>query len=243
MPEALEERRAMPDRASQLRVILFGSRPGLATAVGPWLIALVGIGFIWLGLSDVTQALRTHPADGTCAEFLAHPDQGPRWVRLTGCRIDLPAAATRRWTGWWPSRDGGATGKTLELFIPLSAIGQPLAEPPQAVVATTDKRLLELVDEVQRLETFEKVDAFIIEHQAELESTLAPQYLTGYIESVPSSASNTALGVMTAPNAVVLEQGREPQRLNSVCMLLFGLAVALWGLMPVIRRARGIDAW
>ncbi len=224
---------------SKAKRILIGDG-GLAATIGTLVFIGVGLAFVSMGLADLTEALRTQPVPQDCREFLAAPGSTARWVSLSGCRLDLPLAATRRWKAWRPGqpRDGGASGKTLELFIPLSAKDAPPAERPSAIVATTDKRLLELMDTLQRLESPEQVEAFIVEHQAELEQPLAPQTLVGYVEPIASIASHAALGVLTAQGAVVLEQGRQPARLNSVWSVMMGMGLMIWGLLPVARRWR-----
>jgi hypothetical protein len=211
---------------------------GFASAMGPLLFVGVGLGFTWLGLADLNEAVRVQPVEQTCAAFLAAPGATARWVSLTGCRLDLPSAASRRWSGWLPGqrRDAGVGGMTLELFIPLSVRGEAPPERPTAVVATTEKALLGLIDQLQQLDSEQRVEAFMLEHQAELERTLGPEKLVGYVEPLASTAAHAALGVLTAEGAVVLEQGRQPQRVNSLCSVLFGMALLVWGLLPITRR-------
>ncbi len=225
---------------SALRRIVLGDG-SLGSTVGTLLFIGIGLAFVWLGVSDLNEALRQQPVPLQCGEFLAAPGATARWVALSGCRLDLPGAASRRWKGSLPGQsrvDGGARGMTLELFIPLSARDAPASERPTAVLATTDKQLLGLVDQIGRLDTRDRVDAFLQEHQAEFDTLLSPEPLIGYVEPIASSASRAALGVITAEGAVVLEQGRQPQRLNSVCTVLFGMALLVWGLMPIARRWR-----
>jgi hypothetical protein len=151
-------------------------------------------------------------------------------VTLTGCKLDIAEAASRKWKGWVSLRDGGQTGQRyLELFVPLFAGDAPPGV-PSAVLATTDQKLLSLMDGIDRIAP-EDVAKYLNEHQTELADALEPTALTGYVEPVRSMAARSALSVLMASDAVVLEQGKRPPRANA----LFGAAVAL-GIRAVARR-------
>jgi hypothetical protein len=214
--------------------VLFGEEGGPRRLVTPLVVLALGVGALAMSLIDLGAAIHGPTALG-CDEWLTSPGQA-RWVSLTGCRLDLAQAARRSWRGWWFSTDGGGrTPRTLELFLPVSASDER-EEPPRAVVASTDAELLTVVDQLAKVPPSE-VDAFIESHRATLEEKLAPPRLTGYVEPIASLASRTALKTLGV-ECVVLEQGRQPPLANAIFGVLVGIAMALWALLPFVRRFR-----
>ena len=81
--------------------------------------------------------------------------------------------------------------------------------------------------ELQRLDSPQKRQAFLAEHTADLETTLAPPTLIAFVEP--------QRGPDGTPR---LTQGRPAPRLRSVGGVLFGMALMVFGLLPVARRWR-----
>lgn len=209
---------------------LLGAENGWGGAMGTALLLGFGLFVLFISVADLREASRIKPVERGCTEWLADPS-GARWVRLVGCKLDLTEAASRKWKGWRSLRDGGVSGEHyLELFIPIFAGDAPVS-PPRGVVATTDKELLTLMDGIDRLADPDEVAAYLELHKATIEELLEPKTLTGYVEPVKSVAARSALGVITAEDAVVLEQGRQPPRMNA----LFGLLVGLIAVALVVR--------
>lgn len=219
-----------------LKRVLAGDDTSWGAAIGALLLLSVGLGFFLLGTADLFAAV-AGPKTFGCAEFLADPTQA-RWVTLTGCRLELPGAAQRHFKGWLSTKpDGGSSpGRSLELFIPLGVLGTAPTGSAAVLVATADPALLSLVDQLARLPDEAALDAFVDAHAAEFEASLAPKELTGYIEPVTSVASRTARSVLENPASVVLQQGRQPAGGKSLCSVLLGFALAVWALLPVMRR-------
>ncbi len=214
---------------------LLGGENGWGGA--PAMLLLLAFGFfaLFVSVADLREAARLAPQERDCSEWMAEPS-GARWVSLSGCRLNLKEAASRRWKGWASTRDGGAIGaRYLELFIPLFVGLQP-DSPPRAVLATSDKALLSLMDMVDRLEP-EEVPAYLEANEAAWDAVLAPAVLTGYVEPLQSLASRSALTVLTVENAVVLEQGKEPPRANAVFGFVVGLIALTLSIRTIIRRA------
>lgn len=207
---------------------------GLGGLVGTLLLLGVGVGLTWSGTADIRVAVATAPTRLSCADFIANPTAA-HWVVLEGCRLDLNVATTRRWKGWWSSSDGGTTARHLELFIPISPLGTSQPERPRVVLATMDAALISLVETLDRLPP-EQVDAFVDAQAAQIEAVLAPKELRGAVAPLAPTGSRAALVQMMADDAVVLEQGREPRRLDALCTLVIGLAVMFFAFWPVARR-------
>lgn len=207
---------------------------GNGALVGFLLLTGVGIALTYSAISDIQLAVETTPTRLSCADFIANPKQA-RWVILEGCRLDLNAATTRRWKGWWRPADGGTNARHLELFIPISPLGTEQPERPRVVLATTDTTLLALVEMLDRIPT-DQLDAFVNAKASEIEAVLAPKELRAAVAPVTSSGSRAALAQMMVDDAVVLEQGREPNRVGALCTLLMGLGVLLFAFWPVARR-------
>jgi hypothetical protein len=215
---------------------------GLGGLVRRGLLVFAGVTILQFSAANLRDAVRWAPVELECEAWLEAPGT-VRWVTVTGCRLDLALAVRRNLKGLFASPDGGPrTALTLELFLPVAS--SPEHEmPPRAVVATTDPELLKTVDELGALPIAE-VDAFIEAHREALVSRLMPARLSGYVEPVVSLAGRRALASLEAPEAVVLEQDRQPERANA----LFGLAVALalltgavWGPLARVRGALSGD--
>ena len=150
---------------------------------------------------------------------------------MVGCKLDLAQAASRKWKGWRSMKDGGVSGAHyMELFIPIFT-GEAPSGPPRGVLASTDKELLTMMDAIDRLGSPEEVEAYLLANTTAMQKLLEPRALTGYVEPVKSVAARSALGVLTAEDAVVLEEGRQPPRANA----LFGLIVGLIAVALVVR--------
>lgn len=209
---------------------MLGAENGWGGAMGTVLLLGFGLFVLFISVADLREAARIRPVERGCTEWLADPS-GARWVTLSGCKLDLTEAASRKWKGWRSLRDGGVSGEHyMELFIPLFTGDEPMV-PPRGVVATTDKELLTLMDGIDRLANPDEVEAYLQLNQAAIDKLLEPRTLTGYVEPVKSVAARSALGVLTADDAVVLEQGRQPPRMNA----LFGLVVGLIAVALVVR--------
>ncbi len=214
------------------RVVVGDGGPG--AMIGTVLLLAVGLVLTYSGVQDIRTAVATAPVTMKCADFVAKPSSA-RWVILEGCRLDLNAATTRRWKGWWSRTDGGASNRHLELFIPISPLGTAQPERPTVVLSTMDSQLLGLVETLDRLPP-DQVDAWVDAKAVEIEALLAPKQLRGSVAPIRSTGSRPALAEMMADDAVVIEQGREPKRLDALCSLLGGLAVMLFAFWPMARR-------
>jgi hypothetical protein len=211
-----------------LRRLLGIDSMGWGAAAGTLLLLGFGLFVLFVSVADLREAARIAPDKRTCSSWLADPS-GPRWVELSGCRLDLASAASRKWKGWLSVKDGGVTGaRYLELFIPIVA-DRPI-DPPVAVLATQNAELLALVDGIDALPP-EEVGAYLESHGGAFQALLEPQKLTGYVEPVKSLASRSALASITAENAVVLEQDKQPPRANA----LFGVVVGVFCIAMAVR--------
>lgn len=213
---------------------LLGADEGWGGALGTLLLLGSGVFILFISMADLREAARLEPVERGCAEWLADPS-GARWVKLVGCRLDLREAASRKWKGWRSTRDGGVNGEHyLELFIPVG-VGEMPNQQVQAVVATSDKPLLDMMDTIDRLEPA-AVDAYLEANADALRALLEPATLTGYVEPVKSLAARSALGVLMASDAVVLEQGRRPPRANAIFGVVMGCLAVAWGVRTIVRR-------
>lgn len=224
---------AMSSLGERARRVVLGDG-GAGAAVGTFLLLGVGLVFTYSGVQDIRTAVATAPVTMACADFVAQPTSA-RWVVLEGCRLDLNAATTRRWKGWWSRSDGGTSNRHLELFIPVSPLGTAQPERPRVVLSTMDSQLLALVETLERLPP-EQVDGFVDAKAVEIEALLAPKQLRGSVAPITATGARPALAEMMAEDAVVIEQGREPKRLDALCSLVGGLAVMLFAFWPMARR-------
>lgn len=181
---------------------LLGAEHGWGGATGTLLLLGFGLAILFISVAGLREASRLAPEERGCAAWLADPS-GARWVRLVGCKLDLGARP----------RGGGS-------FIPLFAGDAPSA-PVRAVLAPSDSDLLALMDGLDRVGSEQEAQAYLVANAARLE----PKTLSGYVVPVKSGA---ALGVSASEDAVVLAQGKQPPRGNTLVGLVVGLiAVAL----------------
>lgn len=215
---------------------VLGGGDGWAHSAGALLLLGAGLAFVLMGTSDLT-AYVSGPSKRSCEDYLREPRRA-RWVSLTGCRLELPGAASRRFAGWLPiSSDGGAVGeRNLELFVPLGVLGTAPSDVSPVLVATSDPKLLRLVDEWFKQPDEASADAFVEAHAAELEAVLAPAVLEGYVEPVASMGSRSARAVLALEDAVILRQNVTPTGGKGLCSVLLGLALMTWALLPLVRR-------
>lgn len=207
---------------------------GPGALIGTVLLLGVGVVLTYTGIQEIRTAVASAPTRLSCADFVSQSGTA-KWVVLEGCRLDLNLATTRRWKGWWSRADGGVSNRHLELFIPISPLGTAQPERPKVVLATMDSALLQLVETLERIPP-EQIDAFVSAKTVELEALLAPKELRASVAPITSTGSRAALAELTAEDAVVLEQGREPKRANALCNLLGGLGLMLLAFWPVARR-------
>ena len=185
---------------SKARRVLLGAG-GLGASAGTLLSLAFGLGFVWRGVSDLNGVVSSQPAAQPCERFLSEaPLTQPRWVALIGCRLELAHSQVTHG----------------QLLVPLTAGGAVWGAPTRAYVAPADP-------ELQRLDSPQKLEAFLSEHRA----GLAPQTLTALAEPQKGPGG-----------AVLLTQGRPSPRLRSLGAVLFGMALMVLGLLPVARRWR-----
>jgi hypothetical protein len=213
---------------------LLGAEDGWGAAVGTLLMLGFGLFVLFVSVADLKEASRLQPVERGCSEWVADPS-GPRWVKLVGCKLDFASAATRKWRGFVSLTDGGTSAERyLELFVPIVA-GDVPDDPPRAVLATTDPATLDLMNGIEKLAP-EAVGAYLEANREKIEAIVEPKVLVGYVEPVKSTAARSALGVLTAKDAVVLEQGRQPPRANALFGLIIGLACIALVSRSVFRR-------
>ena len=71
-----------------------GAEDGWGAATGLILLLGFGVFVLFVSVADLREAARIVPEQRTCESWLADPS-GARWVKLTGCKLDLSAAASR----------------------------------------------------------------------------------------------------------------------------------------------------
>lgn len=221
---------------------LLGLEEGWSAAA----VTLLSIGFgatlIFFASAHLRDAAQLQPAERGCAEWLADPS-GPRWVTLTGCRLELGGAVFRRFSGLRFAADAGTSQHFLELFVPLSAGGK-VDDPPRAVLATQDRELLAFIDGINQVPV-DEVEGYLQAHATHSATLIEPVKLTGYVERITSSGARAALTELTAPDAVVLQQGARPERANALFTLVVGLLFVGFGVRTLARRyvmQRALDA-
>jgi hypothetical protein len=216
--------------------VLFGNG-GPGSLVGTLLQLFVGLAFVLISAPDLAVMLQPGPTPLRCQRFVEDPSQA-RWVSLTGCRLELPSAASRRFAGLNPfAGDAGTGARYLELFVPLTPVEDTTGLPvkPTVVLATSDPALLKVMDTLARLPEDEAA-AFVQAHATELRSLVEPETLTGFVRPLKSRAAQSALEVLGAEAAVVVEQNREPVRRNAIFGIVAGLLLMAWALYPLVRR-------
>lgn len=212
---------------------------GVGAKLGTVLMLGLGAGLVGVSATDAREVFRGGPLALSCAEFVEHPLERARWVSLSGCRLDLPAAASRRWKGWAPLKADAGVGskqpRTMELYLPLAPVGAESGTATPVIVASKDPALLQLADQLAALRPEEAV-RWIDAHRADVEAALAPPALVGYAETVTSWASRSAMNALEAQGSVILVHDGGPNTGNALLGLAAGFLLMVWALLPVMRK-------
>ena len=73
-----------------------GGGEGFGAQLGTLLMLAVGAGLVGVSATDARELARGKPMELPCAEWSRAPLEKARWVSVTGCRLDIASAATRR---------------------------------------------------------------------------------------------------------------------------------------------------
>lgn len=210
---------------------LLGLNEGFGSAAATLMLLGMGCTLIFFSSSALRDAAQLKPLERDCAEWIADPS-GPRWLTLKGCKLDLSSTVFRRFST--RQSDAGVDHRFLELFVPLFT-GDAVSDPPTAVLATQDAEILKFIDGISATPV-EEVEQYLKDHAAESARLLEPPALTGYVARMQSFGARNALSQLTAEDAVVLQQGAQPERANAIFTLLVGLVFAALGVRTMAKR-------
>lgn len=186
---------------------LLGGELGWAGAVGTLLLAGFGLVLVVLGALDLRSVAVPKPEERGCPEWLADA-KGPRWVALSGCRVQVAPVRTlgaRRFVGL--GERGGAP----------------------VLLEVTEPGLVALVEKLGALPAAE-VGAYVAAHAVDFEALLAPTVVSGWVAPLEGEPEPVA------PGAWVLVQGAQPPRGQVVLRVLVGIVALAVVLRPLGRR-------
>jgi hypothetical protein len=178
-------------------------------------------GPLWAGGQGVYEAVRDRtPQSMTCDEAQTTPPSAA-WIHLTGCRVNVMEAA-------YKTRLGVPTG---DIFIPLAPRDRRASGPVHFVLATKDPDIVAVAKEMAALDGKDTgaAFAFLAKNAKRL---IRDKDVTGMVQSGIDKDDKLhrrlrELNKDLVADFVVVDEGRRPNPLVSLLLLVGGLALVL----------------
>ena len=140
------------------------------------------------------------------------------WLRLTGCELNLMESSYME-----------ENGKAVELFIPARGPGEEEGGPIYVLVATDDKELLALTNEMMTFETERELESYFARNRSKLHFKRDVQGLVRYGVDLDSSdrAELAGLDAALASDFVIVDDGKDPGFAKSLGFLGGGIVLLL----------------
>jgi hypothetical protein len=214
------------------------------------IVGLVLVGFCAMS-GGLAVVLRPQPVvDGPCTAYLERPKE--RWVRLTGCRlqIDELLVANEEGVERFADRARGlsralhaTTPVWTRVYAPVATGNPDDRRPVRVVYRLTDGDVLTWVNAVERAEDAQKKR--LLDDQRVLLRVSAPGLLMGQARRpLEAEALQAALGTQAQAGLLVIEPGAPPTFEWPWLALVVGFAGMLgvvWSLGQLLRRPHASD--
>ena len=182
-------------------------------------IAAIGAFYLmWMGGQGLyTSAKNRAPMELACE----HDDDvkpNKEWLRLTGCDLNLMESSYME-----------ENGKAVELFIPARGPGEDEGDPIYVLVATDDKELLALTNEMMNFETERELMSYFARNRSKLHFKRDVQGLVRYGVDLDDSdrAELAGLDAALASDFVIVDDGKDPGFAKSLGFLGGGIVLLL----------------
>ena len=182
---------------------------------------LAAIGALWLmwmgGQGLYTSVKNRAPMELACENYdEVKPNQ--EWLKLTGCELNVMESSYME-----------ENGKITELYIPARGPGEEEGDPIYVLVATDDKELLAITNEMMNLESEEQLMSYFARNRSKLYFTRDVQGLVRYGVDLDDSdrAELAGLDDTLASDFVIVDDGKEPGFAKSLGFLGGGIVLLL----------------
>jgi len=191
------------------------------------LIALLAIAVLtcfWFGGQGVYTALKNRQPVQLGIQDLAKGKPSAHWLALTNCELAILDSAYKTVRSKYAPAN---SGRITEAFVPLRAPGQTLDDPCYAVLATQDAAILAQLDELRQVKNESELNIWIAKNK---NSVKPHRDVTGLVKfGVSTGMESGKLGGLQrnlAPGYFILAEGKKPNMLNNVGLILLGFVIA-----------------
>ncbi len=190
------------------------------------LVALGALYMLWMGGQGMYTSIKNHAPMELACENYDDVKPNKEWLKLTACELNVLESSYME-----------ENGKVTELFIPARGPGEEEGDPIHVLLATDDRDLLALTNEMIKLETEAELMAYFAKHRSQLYVTRDVQGLVRYGVDLDDGdrADLKGLDDSLATDFVIVDDGKEPGfgkslgLLGGGSVLLLGIGAAAAG--------------
>jgi hypothetical protein len=188
------------------------------------LLVIAVITCFWYGGQGVYTALKNRRPVQLGIQDLAKNKPSAHWLALTNCELAILDAAYKSVRSKYAPAN---SGRITEAFVPLRAPGQTMDDPCYAVLATQDPVILGQLEDLRQVKNDSELNNWIAKNK---NSVRPHRDVTGLVKfGVESGMESSKLGGLQrnlAPGYIVLADGRKPNMMNSLGLVLLGFVIA-----------------
>ncbi|GMR22856.1 MAG: hypothetical protein BMS9Abin37_1233 [Acidobacteriota bacterium] len=178
-------------------------------------IAAIGALYLmWMGGQGLYTSVKNRTPMELACENYDDVKPGREWLRLTGCELNVMESSYVE-----------ESGKAVELFIPARGPGEEERDPIYVLVATDDKELLTLTNEMMNLETESELMRYFARNRSKLHFKRDVEGLVRYGVDLDDSDRAELAGFddALASDFVIVDDGKEPGFAKSLGFLGGGI--------------------
>ncbi len=182
-------------------------------------IAAIGALYLmWMGGQGLYTSVKNRTPMELACEHYDDVKPNKEWLRLTGCELNLMESSYLE-----------ENGKAVELFIPARGPGEEEGDPISVLVATDDKELLALTNEMMNFETERELMRYAARNRSKLHLKRDVQGLVRYGVDLDDSdrAELAGLDAALASDFVIVDDGKDPGFAKSLGFLGGGIVLLL----------------
>lgn len=188
------------------------------------LLVIAIIACFWYGGQAVYTAVKNRQPVQLGVGDLAKGKPSAHWLNLTNCELAIMDSAYKTVRSKYAPAN---SGRITEAFIPLRAPGQTLEDPCYAVLATQDPNVLAQLEELRQVKNDSELNNWIAKNK---NGVKPHRDVTGLVKfGVETGMESGKLGGLQrnlAPGYVVLAEGKKPNMLNGIGLILLGFVIA-----------------
>jgi|GEM_PF-939093 hypothetical protein len=188
------------------------------------LLVIAVIACFWYGGQGVYTALKNRKPVQLGIGELAKSKPSAHWLALTNCELAIMDSAYKTVRSKYAPAN---SGRITEAFIPMRAPGQTLDEPCYAVLATQDAAILAQLEELRQVKNDSDLNNWIAKYKNGVKPHRDVTGLVKFgVETGMESGKLRGLQRNLAPGYIVLAEGKKPNLMNSMGLVLLGFLLA-----------------